>query len=1579
MTTKTETEIKFKPLMNLTDANLVNQWWQNIKNVTRKHKVTDIDKEGKKIHMGNLFLLLKTRVFVDEDGDLPDGDDEIKYNEKEWSETLTIQMESELWGICYAAMGDTLRNRMSEKFDKEDSGGEPPMGTELLRFIQTKKKLIDPRAQERKAKADRDEHLATTMPPGTTSEQMHEWCDKASALNDKCANPMPEHELIEATIAAFPDDVIEKIENKTEHSSAHEDYDAAQTEWAGVLERHAEREKKRAKERAMSARSNDDQSDSTNTAALQKMLEAQAKTISDLSTKLESALAARVTRPSSGHPYHAACGAHHPGGDDACWLLHPELVPQSMARMLPGIHKKRAAKGLPDLSSKYPAPAAGQMCVAIEVVERAFSSAEETEARGRMLVDSMASVDLAHDIDMFDAETLAPCTGKQVRVASGQVLSATHTGTLLLVARDTDGVWRMVRREGAWLVPGLTANLLSVRAGKSLGCRAPDFDALVLYGPSGERWPMVDCAPDYVLETRLVSDAVDYVKGLKSDAVEYVKGIKSAIEESSAMPAVIARGRKAIPTSSLSMGDAAGIVQSVFGHASSATIKGALDATRGLDCATITKIKAGLDKADRTITTVANMQAKPSPAAELKDMDQPGYVLTDMAGPFPRCSVGPFRGARYYILYLDTATDFCGIYFLSTKKPAGVVAARRMFVAECRALNPAYAMRVLRADRGGEYDNDTLKDDLASDSILCSFGAPYHPDHNRIEPQNNTVKRFMRSGLAESRLEHALWPYFAKQAIETRNMYARAGGKSAVELMSGGKTVPKITHLRPIGCKAVVKKTDRELVVDGSSLAPRGHEGIYLGTDRNSPAYMVYVPTIGKVRVSADVDFFVNVFPGSGFDGADGFDGHAANEFVARIVDDPDWADEVLQPRVAAAAGADDADQGGQEEEGEDAAAGVGAGGAAPAARPTRTRRPAADPNNLEQWGANNAQALAARCADLTSATGATDALDLHDLVDACDEGDCILLQQPHDLATNNFTIALRTGSAYATKVLATAEALNGDRADEHRAAIKAEIGGHLKVFGTYTLIPITEKPLEASLIDLKLILAEKFGALGEFLKAKARLVARGDQEVAGFDFDPWRTWSPMLRYSTLRLLCALAALTGRPLHSSDAVQAYLNANLQKPRYGRLPKELREYSPDGIELIAFIRRALYGLAESGHAWNKEINTYLTTSREEGGMGFARCYSEPCAYVRTDPDGSWAIIGLACDNAIHLESSDEVHAEVMGQLQSRFQWVDEGPVSDVPSVLGTKITQDTEAGVVTMSQEGFVSELEAEFADHLLPRRVSTPSTKDLERKVLEASSTRDTPCDPKLKKQYQRLVGAMLFKSIVSGPDVAWAASMLARAMSFPTAELLGEAYHCLSYLVQHKHLPMRFTRDSYFSARTGTTVLRKGGQGGRVEGAFAIDDGHADADFAAGPSVSGWVWRMAGAGVLFGSKRQSSTMLDSASAELVSGSVAATDGIHLRNLLGEKGFPQLGPSGLWIDNKATVALAHDPQSFNKTKHVARRHHYLRECVDSGVLEVKHISTEFNIADIFTKALEPKKFRLFRAAVMNLPVESLLA
>ena len=108
--------------------------------------------------------------------------------------------------------------------------------------------------------------------------------------------------------------------------------------------------------------------------------------------------------------------------------------------------------------------------------------------------------------------------------------------------------------------------------------------------------------------------------------------------------------------------------------------------------------------------------------------------------------------------------------------------------------------------------------------------------------------------------------------------------------------------------------------------------------------------------------------------------------------------------------------------------------------------------------------------------------------------------------------------------------------------------------------------------------------------------------------------------------MCALAAMLGRKLYTSDAVQAYLNATLSEPRYGRLPKELREHNSDGVELIAFIKKALYGLAEAGHAWNAEIHQYLTAPRAEGGMGFTRCSFEPCMYVRYEGD-DWALLGL----------------------------------------------------------------------------------------------------------------------------------------------------------------------------------------------------------------------------------------------------------------------------------------------------------------------------------------------------------------
>jgi len=837
----------------------------------------------------------------------------------------------------------------------------------------------------------------------------------------------------------------------------------------------------------------------------------------------------------------------------------------------------------------------------------------------------------------------------------------------------------------------------------------------------------------------------------------------------------------------------------------------------------------------------------------------------------------------------------------------------------------------------------------------------------------------------------------------------RESGKSGFENLTGRPA--KVTSARPLGCRAIAKKTTRELLASGSTaVGERGWEGVYLGRGRNSPEYLVWVPALGRVLNRSDVDFEVNRFPLRDasdipasvgvevfddllefglptFDGGCGGDqdpggsnpptgGGGDGDDPQSGVGGDDVDDDVTE--IAPATEDDDppTEGGGDaatEDDDEDDATDTSATG-----RPRRDTRPAPDPNDLSAWGSRHQSALAAECHDMLAEMGAADA---HDISEDCNAPDgTVLLVERDDM----FFLACRAGSAFATNTITVQEALNGPRASEHREAMGKEWDGQTKRFGSFSLIPISDKPKGVTLLDLLWVLAEKTGRVdgqdNVFIKAKARLCARGDRQVAGRDFDPFKISSPTLRYSSYRLLGALAAIFGRPLRSSDGVQAYLQVPEKPISEGipaRIPKISRTYTESGEELIALIRRSVYGLRNAGNEWNHEINGFLTAARPEG-LGFTRCTADPCMYAWRE-GGDWAYLGLYTDNAVHLESSDEVYAYVMTRLQAKYEWVEEGIIDQN---LGLRVIQDIAAGTVVFQQEGYIAALAEEYAEHVSGRRVSTPARAHLEYRVRDALETRTNPRDPALVKVYQRLVGSLIFAAIATRPDIAYAVGMLSRAMSCPTEEVMCDAYRVLNYLNQTKTLGLTYSRSTYFSARTGTPMLRRDTAAGELSLVYAqtrvlFDEGSSDSDFAVGPSISGWELRMAGAAILWGSKRQSTTEVSTTGAEIVAGSMAAADHCWGQNLMEEFGLPQPGPTVMYMDNSGAVALAHDPQAFRKVKHIERRHHFLRECVEDGRMTVKKIGTDFNVSDIFTKPLEPKKFNVFRAALMNLPLESL--
>ena len=65
--------------------------------------------------------------------------------------------------------------------------------------------------------------------------------------------------------------------------------------------------------------------------------------------------------------------------------------------------------------------------------------------------------------------------------------------------------------------------------------------------------------------------------------------------------------------------------------------------------------------------------------------------------------------------------------------------------------------------------------------------------------------------------------------------------------------------------------------------------------------------------------------------------------------------------------------------------------------------------------------------------------------------------------------------------------------------------------------------------------------------------------------------------------------------------------------------------------------------------------------------------------------------------------------------------------------------------------------------------------------------------------------------------------------------------------------------------------------------------------------------------------------------------------------------------------------MAYNPEHHQRTKHIERRHFFIREAVEQGQIRVPFVRTDDNIADFFTKPLSSKRFFYLRDIIMNVP------
>ena len=489
------------------------------------------------------------------------------------------------------------------------------------------------------------------------------------------------------------------------------------------------------------------------------------------------------------------------------------------------------------------------------------------------------------------------------------------------------------------------------------------------------------------------------------------------------------------------------------------------------------------------------------------------------------------------------------------------------------------------------------------------------------------------------------------------------------------------------------------------------------------------------------------------------------------------------------------------------------------------------------------------------------------------------------------------------------------------RDAINSELTG-LVALNTWEVIPRSQMPAGANLLNCHFIFAVKRREDGSLDKFKARLVADGSTQQHGIDFD--KVFATVVKTLTIRLILAIATARDYNLSSIDIRQAYLQAFLGIDIFMRIPPGLHTPS----DSVCKLKRSLYGLKQAGRDWATLFASFLTT------WGMRRSHIDVCLYTY-EQGGSVLWILIYVDDALIADNDLKLREKFVRDLSSRFPTEDKGALT---WILNVAVRRERKSRCLHLSQELYVDDLlmkYGEFQHEEVTKRFDSPLEEGVDLSPdhsPQVGSSMHTNLTAQ-RKVYMSVVGGLLWLANMTRPDIAYAASQLSRVLTNPGPIHIRAVSRVLIYLRHTKKRTLTFksTEGMYFKA-------------------------YVDSNWSAKFSCSGAMMFVHGCLFHWFSKMQRSVTLSSAEAEFFGAMLTAREIMFVRELLIDLGIKLKGPTPLYCDSKSAVEMSIDPISFKKTKHILRAAEFLKDLVLRLIVEMQHLPGRLMIADILTKA-----------------------
>ncbi|GJX23972.1 putative ribonuclease H-like domain-containing protein [Tanacetum coccineum] len=400
--------------------------------------------------------------------------------------------------------------------------------------------------------------------------------------------------------------------------------------------------------------------------------------------------------------------------------------------------------------------------------------------------------------------------------------------------------------------------------------------------------------------------------------------------------------------------------------------------------------------------------------------------------------------------------------------------------------------------------------------------------------------------------------------------------------------------------------------------------------------------------------------------------------------------------------------------------------------------------------------------------------------------------------------------------------------------------------------------------------------------------------------------FAPVARLEAIRIFLAFASYMGFIVYQMDVKSAFL--------YGKIDEEVYVSQPPGFldpkypEKVYKVVKALYGLHQAPRAWYATLSTFLLKN------GYRRGTIDKTLFLKKDKHDI-ILVQVYVDDIIFGSTKKSWCDEFEALMKSRFQMSSMG---ELTFFLGLQVKQ--KLNVVKMTST---------------PIETQKPLVKDEEASDVDVHL-------------YRSMIGSLMYVT-ASRPDIMFAVCACSRFQVTPKTSHLSAVKRIFRYLKGKPKLGLWYPRDSSFDLES-----------------------YSDSDYAGAnldrKSTTGGCQFLGRRLITWQCKKQTIVATSTTEAEYVAAASCCGQVLWIQNQMLDYGFNFMNTK-IYIDNESTICIVKNPVYHSKTKHIAIRHHFIRDAYEKKLIQVLKIHTDDNVADLLTKAFDVSRFQFLVVSI----------